>query len=158
MKVYEFCKILGISHLSEAHLSGTDLLLTNFTSMDYFLESAQQSGYIDDNENHLAKWIEIFGEPAVSLFVVDYLVEHDDRHAGNFGFLRDASTGEYVSMAPYYDFDWAWSDGVTPLPDIAFQDYSQHIYDLCTKASIEANNFEYGKIIRKRANELLQQL
>jgi hypothetical protein len=87
--------------------------------------------------------------------VIDYLAEHDDRHSGNLGFLRDADTGEYISMAPYFDFDWAWSDGVTPLPDNALQNYSEFISELCEKAKAAAYKFEHGAIINKRADELL---
>lgn len=157
MEVYELCAALGVIH-SKAKLDGIDTLITNFTSMDYFFESAEQSGYIGPGENHIERWIEIFGEHAVSLFVVDYIVEHDDRHDGNFGFLRNADTGEYASMAPYFDFDWAFCSNCTPLPEIAFKKYGGHIRKLCEKAKIIAADFEHGGIITKRAGELLQRV
>jgi hypothetical protein len=157
MEVYELCAALGLIH-SKAKLDGIDILVTNFTSTNYFFESAEQSGYIGPDENHIEKWIEIFGEHAVSLFVVDYLVEHDDRHDGNFGFLRSADTGEYASMAPYYDFDWAFCSNSTPLPELAFKKYGGHIKKLCEKAKITAADFEHSGVIIKRADELLKHI
>jgi len=154
-EVYMLCQSLGLTYIAHTRLDGTDLLLENFTSMDLFLESMAQSGFIGAADNHLEKSVEIFGELAVALLTVDYLAEHDDRHSGNLGFLRDANSGEYVSMAPYYDFDWAWSGGVTPLPGIAFQKHGDCIRALCEKANTEADTFAHSDIIKKRAGELL---
>lgn len=41
------------------------------------------------------------------MLILDAIIGNGDRHAGNFGWLRDTSTGAYVSMAPLYDFDHA---------------------------------------------------
>ena len=158
MEVYELCEALGVTHIAKAHLDGNDLLLENFTSTDCFLESMGQSGYVGAQENHLEKSVEIFGELAAALFAVDYIAEHDDRHSGNFGFLRNANTGEYICMAPYYDFDWAWSSGVYPLPDNALINHGEHIFDLCGKAKAAANSFAHGAVIANRADELLRRL
>jgi hypothetical protein len=157
-EAYLLCQSLGLTHIARARLDGTGLLLENFTSMDLFLESMAQSGFIGATDNHLEKSVEIFGELAVALLTVDYLAEHDDRHSGNLGFLRDANNGEYISMAPYYDFDWAWSGGVTPLPGIAFQKHGGFIRALCKKAIAEAHTFEHSEVILKRAGELLDNL
>ena len=158
MEPYDLCAVLGLAeYASKARMSDEGILLTNFTSMDCFLESMEQSGLIGDTDDARYKAVELFKERAVALFVIDYLVEHDDRHWGNFGFLRDSNTGEYLSMAPYYDFDWAWSDGVAPLPKNALQEYGVFITDLCEKAKEAAVNFVHGEIIIKRANELLVQ-
>ena len=97
----------------------------------------------------------MFKEQATALFVVDYLVEHDDRHWGNLGFIRDAETGQYLSMAPYYDFDWAWSDGVVRLPENALSSHGAYIASLCNRAKAVAENYEHGHIIQKRADEVL---
>jgi hypothetical protein len=58
-------------------------------------------------------------------------------------------------MAPYYDFDCAWSGDVTDLPENAWEGYSEYIYDLCHRAKRVAGDFEYGSIIERRAAELL---
>jgi len=152
---YLLCYKLGIENAAEAKKSDEGLLLTNFTSPDYFLESMEQSGFSGKKDNPREKAVEIFKEQAVTLFVIDYLVEHDDRHWGNYGFLRNSTTGEYISMAPYYDFDWAWSSAVVPLPQNAYHNHSEIIRSLCEKALHLSNEFENKKIISNRAKELL---
>ena len=132
------------------------LLLTNFTSTDRFLESMEQSGFTGKKDNPREKAVEIFKEKAVALFVVDYLVEHDDRHWGNYGFLRDSNTGEYIDMAPYYDFDWSWSSAVAPLPNNALHNHSGLIRNLCEKTLSISGRFEHSEIIAGRAHELLK--
>ena len=39
----------------------------------------------------------------LQILIVDSVCYNMDRHAGNFGFLRDPETGKVVSMAPNYD-------------------------------------------------------
>jgi len=155
-EAYLLCYTLGLSNASEAKISDEGILLTNFTSPDFFLESMEQSGFSGKKDNPREKAVEIFKEQAVALFVVDYLVEHDDRHWGNYGFLRNSNTGEYISMAPYYDFDWSWSDAVVVLPDNAYRNYNDVICSICEKALHLSDKFEHKEIISKRANELLQ--
>ncbi len=41
------------------------------------------------------------------MLIIDAITGNGDRHAGNFGWLRDTNTGAYISMAPLYDFDHA---------------------------------------------------
>jgi len=152
---YALCSALELENAAGAEMSSEGVLLTNFTSTERFLESMEQSGFSGEKDNPREKAVEQFKEPAVALFVVDYLVEHDDRHWGNYGFLRDCNTGEYLSMAPYYDFDWAWSGSVVRLPDNARQTYSKFIRDLCEQALNVADKFEHVEIIKQRARELL---
>lgn len=38
-----------------------------------------------------------------SMIAIDYLTLNDDRHWGNFGFLRDSTTLEFKGMAPIFD-------------------------------------------------------
>ncbi|WP_164726433.1 hypothetical protein [Veillonella sp. VA139] len=38
-----------------------------------------------------------------AMILVDYITLNDDRHWGNFGFLRDSSTLEYLGVAPIFD-------------------------------------------------------
>lgn len=152
---YKLCRELSIEHIAEVELSNEGLLITNFTSPERFLESMEQSGYVKKDENAREIAVTMFKEQAVSLFVVDYLVEHDDRHWGNYGFIRNADTGEYEGMSPYYDFDWVWSDGVVPLPQNAIEQYGGLIKEICVKAKNVAEKFEQSEIIIKRADELL---
>ena len=159
LEPYQLCKALGLTAFAaEAIMSSDGIRVTNFTSTSNFLESLEQSGLVGDSDDARQKAVELFKERAVALFTVDYLVEHDDRHWGNLGYLRSADTGQYLSMAPYYDFDWAWSDGVAPLPANAMSEHSAYIAALCEKAKEVSGGFEHGAIITKRANELLNQL
>jgi hypothetical protein len=155
---YALCEELKIPHISETRLSNDGILVTNFTSPDKFLESVEQSGYVQKNENPREKAIDLFGESAVTLFTVDYLVECDDRHWGNYGFIRNANTGAYEGMSPYYDFDWIWTEGIVPLPEKAISDYGSVIKNICVDAKTVANKFEKVDVIQKRADELLQLL
>ena len=95
LEPYALCRELGLQEYSaEAVLSEEGLQVANFTSTGCFLESMEQSGFIGEEDNSMAKAVELFGKRAAALFVIDYLAEHDDRHWGNFGFVRDADSGE----------------------------------------------------------------
>jgi excisionase family DNA binding protein len=152
---YILCSSLGLENTVDAVLSDEGLLLTNFTSPDRFLETMEQSGFTETGEDPRERAVEKFKELAVALFVVDYLVEHNDRHWGKFGFLRDSNTGEYISMAPYYDFDQIWTGETVTLPDNAMQSYREYIRDLCYWTKSIASSFEFESILERRANELL---
>lgn len=59
--------------------------------------------------DHLIKCIEHFNIPNAANFidnmiVVDRQMMNFDRHLGNFGFLRNADTGDFVGPAPLFDF------------------------------------------------------
>jgi hypothetical protein len=152
---YILCSSLGLENIAEAVLTDEGLLLTNFTSPDLFLETMEQSGFAGEGDDPREKAVEVFKELAVALFIIDYLVEHNDRHRGKFGFLRDSNTGEYISMAPYYDFDRIWSGEAATLPDSAMQGYREYIRNLCQWTKSIANSFEFESILERRANELL---
>jgi len=153
---YKLCLILGLENTAEAYLTNEGLILNNFTSPDYFYESMEQFGIEDDDIDPRDIFIEKYGETAAALFVVDYLVENNDRHTDDFGFLRSSSTGDYTSMAPYYNFDWVWSGTATPLPEAAWHGYRGYIHAICRNAIKAARDFEYGTIIERRATELLR--
>ena len=152
---YDLCTALGLSNVPEAQITDEGIVLHNFTSPDIFFESMEQSGITkeDDPRDNAVK---AFKENAVALFVIDYLVENNDRHIDDYGHLRDAKTGEYISMAPYHNFDWIWSGEAVALPDSAWQDHREYIHDLCRHAKSIASKYEYGTIIERRADELLR--
>lgn len=154
--VYSMCLAIGIDYIPATQVIGEDLKLSNFTSPGVFLETIQQSGIAGDSLDPREPMVEMFGETAVALFVVDYLVENSDRHGGNFGFLRNVETGLYEAMCPYYDFGSAWSGEVMALPDIAYAKFSEYIRSLAGSASKMSNDFEFGSIIERRAAELLK--
>jgi len=150
------CAALELENIAEAQKTEEGLILGNFTSPDYFYESMEQSGFMGEYDDPRDFVIEKYKELATALFVVDYLIENNDRHPDDYGFLRSSDTGEYISMAPYYNFDRVWSGDAAALPDSAWQGYRGYIYDLCRRAISVAGSFEYGTIIEKRAGELLR--
>jgi len=153
---YALCNALALGNTAQAHKTEDGVVLSNFTNPDLFYESMEQSGVAGDNENPQEIMIEKYKELAVALFVIDYLVENNDRHCDDYGFLRCSNTGDYISMAPYYNFDWIWSGEVIPIPNTAWLNYKDYIRFLCKAAISFASDFEYGTIIERRATELLQ--
>jgi len=152
---YALCTALGIEDLTQTQKSDEGIILSNFTSPDVFYESMEQYGITEENRDPRDTAIESFKELAVALFVVDYLIENNDRHPDDYGFLRSSETGEYISMAPYHNFDRIWSGESIALPESAWQGYYGYIRNLCRQAISVAGSFEYATIIERRAVELL---
>ena len=49
-----------------------------------------------------------------AMLAFDFLINNSDRHFGNFGFLRDVNTLEFVSFAPLFDHgNSMWGDALT---------------------------------------------
>ena len=87
--------------------SGDGVLVRNFTTADVMLEAADMSGQIDPDDFDENDIIRLFGLRGFQMILLDAVFGNGDRHAGNFGFLRDSNTGAYLGMAPIYDFDHA---------------------------------------------------
>lgn len=81
------------------------ICIKNFTNPNLMLEQADASGKFDSEDFTDLDVVEVFGEKGIEMLMVDAITANTDRHAGNFGFLRDANTGNYLGMAPLYDFD-----------------------------------------------------
>lgn len=81
------------------------ICIKNFTNSNLMLEQADASGKFDSENFTDLDVVEIFGEKGIEMLIVDAITANTDRHAGNFGFLRDANTGNYLGMTPLYDFD-----------------------------------------------------
>ena len=47
------------------------------------------------------------------MIAADYIICNNDRHLGNFGFIRDVETGNILGFAPIFDFGKAYL-GVNP--------------------------------------------
>jgi hypothetical protein len=71
-------------------------------------ESADTSGLIHPEEFTVEDVLAVYKEFGYDMVFFDALVANGDRHAGNFGYLRDANTGEYLKPAPLFDFDHAF--------------------------------------------------
>ena len=106
VEVYRLCKECGIS-VNRITPIKKGICIENFTSPDKMLEQADQSGLVDAEDFTEVDIIRLFGIGGVQMLIIDAITGNGDRHAGNFGWLRDANTGKYISMAPLYDFDHA---------------------------------------------------
>jgi hypothetical protein len=56
-----------------------------------FIRCCEEMG-IDDADVSIGK-----------MLTVDYIIANEDRHFGNFGFIRNAETLEWMGLAPIYD-------------------------------------------------------
>lgn len=106
LQCIELCKKCGIS-VENATAIKDGIAIDNITSQKFMLEQADQSGRLDPDDFDEQTVIDLFGKNGAQMLIVDAIIGNGDRHAGNFGWMRDADTGEYVGMAPLYDFDHA---------------------------------------------------
>ena len=44
------------------------------------------------------------------MILADIIIGNDDRHLGNFGFLRDVNTGKFIGFSPLFDFGSAFCE------------------------------------------------
>lgn len=76
-----------------------------------FVPAWYVAGTLNPKENKYADLVnrcQSLGIPNVqhdldTMIAIDYLTMNDDRHWGNFGFLRDSTTLEFKGMAPLFD-------------------------------------------------------
>lgn len=85
---------------------------------------------------HLVKAINKFQIPGAvefidKMLVVDKMLMNDDRHLGNFGFIRNAVTGEFIEPAPLYDFGSAFfgNDNRVNKNERLFSDRINYLFD-----------------------------
>jgi len=63
------------------------------------------------------------------MLVLDYIIANNDRHFGNFGFIRDVNTLEYLSFAPIYDNGHSlWHRGDDDLDEHSSKTF-EHFHD-----------------------------
>ena len=72
--------------------------------MDYLKEYQR---WLESDEFDEETIVGLFGFKGMQMILMDAIFGNGDRHAGNFGWLRDSNTGAYLDMAPLYDFDHA---------------------------------------------------
>lgn len=131
---YECCRLCEVCRIpvakSKIQVAGNKpaILSFNFTSTELMLETAEMSGIINEENITDELIINTFGYSGLSMIVVDAIFGNADRHVGNFGFLRSTDTGEYVSMAPLYDFDHALDSRAES--DIMVKDAIKYISNL----------------------------
>lgn len=106
----QLCSSIGVPAV-EVKSYKQGIIVKNFTSPSIMFEPASVSGRIDPDDFVEDDIIRVFGDSGFDMILVDAIIGNGDRHAGNFGFLRDTGTGEYLGMAPLFDFDHALDTG-----------------------------------------------
>jgi len=101
-------KAIGINTVEVKHFGIDKVAVTNFTNADVMFESAETSGLLDAEDFTADDILTIYNAAGFDMLFLDALVGNGDRHAGNFGSLRDANTGEYLGKSPIFDFDHAY--------------------------------------------------
>lgn len=104
VECYRLCRACEISS-TKAITMNDGIMVSNITDYNTMLEQADMSGRVNNPTEY--DIIDLFGIFGLQMLVIDAIVGNGDRHTGNFGWLRDANTGLYLSMAPLYDFDHA---------------------------------------------------
>ena len=116
----EICKRLNIPHVDYSILiQDYDYYSTckAFTSLDSEFVPAlriynlkKYSGGLWDKYSHFKETCEVAGiafnsikKQLCSMFILDYIIANEDRHFGNFGFLRNPDTLEWIGLAPVFD-------------------------------------------------------
>jgi hypothetical protein len=137
------------------------ILVDNFTTPEKMLEPYYISKYGNINDESFEKnekIIELFGDKGFIMLLLDAIIGNKDRHSMNFGYLRDTSTGEYLNMAPQFDWDHAKSANteflIKNMADCysILSDKQIQIADNIFKEMPEVTNDEF---YLSRANELL---
>ena len=152
------CKLCGIPVNNIIQRDQNSILIENITSPKYMLEQADQSGMIDPDDFDNTNIIKHFGLSGIQMIIIDAIIGNGDRHAGNFGWLRDTDTGKYVCMAPLYDFDHALDSKSTS--DLLIQDAVQscntkeYVLEALGICSIVVNS-DTLDIFKTRANTIL---
>ena len=153
------CKRCGIP-VEDGKLAEDGICVVNFTTPSVFLESAKASGRIDEYDFTDHDIIREFGIRGVQMLTIDAIIGNGDRHAGNFGYLRDSDSGEYLGMAPLFDFDHALDATGYEKKDILMSD----MLDACTEYYGEVERVchiaceDTNEIFNRRAAFLLQEV
>jgi hypothetical protein len=83
------------------------IIVKNFTNPDIMLEQADMSGKFEEDYYTNDDILREFKTDGFKMILIDAVFGNGDRHLGNFGYIRKSDTGEYIGMAPLYDFDHA---------------------------------------------------
>jgi hypothetical protein len=107
LEAYSLAAELGIPcNKVEESPDKSGIIVYNITNPDVMLEPAICSGRFRGTFfPTIDEVVTNFGEDGLAMLAFDAITGNVDRHLENFGFLRDANTGEYLGMAPLYDFD-----------------------------------------------------
>lgn len=75
-----------------------------------------------------------------NMITADSIIGNDDRHLGNFGFLRDVNTGEIIGFAPLFDSGSAyWGKAEFSHKSRIFYDHEQEsVYSVIKNKDLNA--------------------
>lgn len=158
LQCIELCQKCDVP-VEKATLVPGGIAVKNITSPQYMLEQADQSGRLDVDEFNESDVLMLFGLAGAQMLIIDAIIGNGDRHAGNFGWLRDSDTGAYVRMAPLYDFDHALDSTrdtdrlLTDAVTCCTPDYADEIVWIAEIAA-KADN----EVFRARAESVLQMM
>lgn len=99
----------------------------------------------DSIYDHMVKMCELYGikgskEYMDNMITADSIIGNDDRHLGNFGFLRDVNTAEIIGFAPLFDSGsayWGKADA-TRKSRIFYDREKESIYSVIMNNNLEA--------------------
>jgi hypothetical protein len=81
------------------------------------------------------------------MLVLDYIIANQDRHFGNFGFIRDVNTLEFLDFAPIFDCGTSLRyDTPTKYIDITLDVESQPFLDTHTQQITLVNDWSKFKL------------
>lgn len=100
------------------------IAVENFTNEHIMFESAEVSEKLNPDEFTVEDIFKSFDELGFDILFFDALIGNGDRHAGNFGYLRNSNNGDYIGMAPLFDFDHAFESNNTN--DILIEEIREH--------------------------------
>lgn len=83
----------------------------NITNQEIMITPAKEvlSYFVDCGAQPLVQMNKLFSKEFNTMLVVDYLLANTDRHAGNWGFFMNASTGDVSKMHPLFDHNNAFN-------------------------------------------------
>ncbi len=118
-----------------------------FTNKEYSYVPMWQAAKTDKIEE-IYQWCcnKGFKEKFADMIVFDSIILNHDRHLGNFGVMKDNSTGEYVSFAPIFDN----GEGLLSKGDIKAFDNQKTFIDYINSKSINTSYYgvDYKELVK----------
>lgn len=156
------CKLCSIRSVN-VKLINNGIAVENMTNPNLMLEQADQSGRLDPDDFDEYTIEKLFRIDGIRMLVIDAILANGDRHAGNFGWLRSTDTGNYVCMAPLYDFDHALDSNLESdrlLEDTikVVKQTTQYVDEAKRISEIILNTSNINKVFRLRAARMHREL
>ena len=94
----------GYCSICENFITPATELISAYALHKAFAAKKQQAGFFEQLLT-IGERLKIpaLREALENMLVLDYLIANKDRHAGNFGFIRNVETLSYIGLAPVYD-------------------------------------------------------